>query len=47
MTLPVHRSKTGVDLTRLPGPDFIERCLHVLKDPALRHAAQRPEGLRA
>lgn len=47
MTLRVHRRKTGIDLTRLPGPDYIERCRHIVDDPALRHAAQHPEGLRA
>lgn len=40
-----HRCEPGVDLSGLARTGTIDRGLHVVKDPALRHAAQNPEGL--
>ena len=40
-----HGREPGVDLSCLATADPINRSLHVIEDPALRHTAEHPEGL--
>ena len=40
-----HGGKAGVDLAGLASADLVDCGLHVVEYPALRHAAQNPEGL--
>ena len=40
-----HGREPGVDLPRLASANAIDCGLHVVEDPALRHAAQHPERL--
>jgi hypothetical protein len=39
-------SKPRIDLPRLTAADLVDRGLHIIKNPALRHTAQHAEGLR-
>jgi hypothetical protein len=40
-----QRGKARVDLPGLAATDLVDRRLHIVEDPTLRHAAQHPEGL--
>jgi len=40
-----HRCKASVDLPNLTGTHPVDCVLYVVKDPALRNAAQHPERL--